>query len=289
AAFDPALIQLRSTENSAVVDVTKKNVLLNPSAITTIALTGQPASTSVYLLNPDSKSVRGTLSLTGPGLAVQAGDKEHLEILCTAGKPDADATTPLSLDGGDFIKIQLSVLPAQSSDAKKPDPITLTWKDTAGGVARTAVWNYNWDEASSNAAVLDAAQTGLNPFIGLPVEHSVYIPETSKSTIPFRIRANHPLRIEYVDAHSGVLLAVDHNGNGDFAESGDFCAPAADTSVNSATPVVGVGSETSTAKIEVWYFPNEETKQTHDIELDIELLQNTRWEQQAVDRIKFDQ
>jgi len=287
AAFDTAVLRAYSPATTPAVNESARHVLLHPSAITTVALSGQKASTVIYLLNPGAKPAGGILTLDGPGLKVLNGSKEKLEVSFSAGSTDTPAAIPLTLAGGDFIKIQLLVQPAGSSDAKDIATIQLTWTDDAGGKSSMSLWHYGWDEAPRVAAVLEATQVGLNPFIGLPVQHSIHVPDSTAGPVSFRIRANGSLRIEYLDADTGKLLAVDNNGNGDFTESGDFWTPSAAGDATPAAPAVMADKQTSTAKIEVWYFPNEDTTNAREIELSVELYIDSKWQQQAIDRLTF--
>jgi len=287
AAFDPAVLKTHLPSVAAVVQEAAPHVLLHPSDITTVAITGQKASTVVYLLNPGARSVGGTLTINGPGLKVREGSTEQIEISFIAGSPDAPAAIPLTLAGGDFVKIHLLVQASGAPEAKELTAISLAWTDDAGAKSSEALWHYGWDETPRDASVLEAAQIGLNPFIGLPVRHTVHVPASTAAPIPFRIRANGSLRVEYLDAETGKLLAVDNNGNGDFTESGDFWTPSGNVGASTSAPAVAGDPKTSTAAIEVWYFSNDETKNTGQMELGVELYIHSEWQQQAVDRLNF--
>jgi hypothetical protein len=194
---------------------------------------------------------------------------------------------PLKLDGGDFMKIRLRMNPSEKpSAADAASTILVSWSGSVAGETTDARWRYSWDGTSSNASVLEAVEAGLNPFIGMPVQHSVHLPPGNPEPVPFRMRASSPLRIEYVDAKSGALLAVDNNGNGDLTEAGDLCVGA--KAENAApTPLLVPVTGSSNAEIEVWYFPTTDTPKDREITLGVELYQDKEWRPHATDRLKF--
>lgn len=265
-----------------------RNVVLHPTAITTVAVTGQLAEAMFYLLNPDAKTAAGKIMLEGPGLTATEEDTEHLGFVFEEDAPARRVELPLTLAGGDFLKIRLRMMPA-SGKPMTPDAaatIQLTWTASAGSHTAVASWRYSWDGAALNASVLDSAEAGLNPFIGMPVQHTIHVPAGETEPVAFRVRANRPLRIEYVDARKGTLLAVDNNGNGDLTEAGDLCVTAKAGSV-APTPVLTPLAGASNAEIEVWYFPTIDTPLGSEITLGVELYQDKEWSPHATDRLKF--
>jgi tetratricopeptide (TPR) repeat protein len=287
APFEPAVVKAYKPGTNPAAGAASKHVLLHPTIITTVALPEQDAVTAVYLLNPDSKPASGTLAMRGPGPRVLDGGKDQLGISFSVAGPEKSLALPLSLGGGDFVKIQLVMPPGRLPAPEAPATIHLVWTDDATGQTRTMLWHYSQGGTAVNASVLEAAQVGFNPFIGLPVQHSVHIPEAGETPVAFRVRASSPLRIEYLDSTTGRLLAVDNNGNGDFTESGDFWTPVRGEKPGISSPALTAGKETSTATIEVWYFPNETTGGDREIELSVELHQPAGWQQQAIDRLTF--
>lgn len=288
APFNAELVRAATPPSLPADDrLAARNVVLHPSAITTVAVSGQPAEAMFYLINPSAKTATGQIALEGPGLTAGEDDKEHLAFAFAENAPSRRLAVPLTLDGGDFIKIRLRMKPADkpaASDASST--IQLTWSASAGKHAASGGWRYSWDGAAINASVLESAEVGLNPFVGMPVRHSVHVPAGDTGPVAFRVRASRPLRIEYVDTQSGALLAVDNNGNGDLTEAGDLCVGAQAASA-SPTPLLAPAAGSSNAEIEVWYFPTIDTPKDSEITLGVELSHDNEWSLQATDRLKL--
>lgn len=284
--FDAATISAASPRPLVPTVVAGKQIRLNPTAITTVAVTGESAEAVFYLLNPDSKAAKGLITLTGPGARAIDESKEHLGFALSDGASPSSVAVPLTLDGGDFITIRLRMKPAEKPEAAGFSQIQISWSDAGERRVAVSAWRYSWDEAALNASVLEAAEGDLNPFIGMPVQHSVHVPEHEARPVPFRVRASSPLRIEYVDIRTGGLLAVDNNGNGDLTDAGDICNQAKAGGL-APSPLLRPGEGSSTAEIEVWCFPTAETRKDGEITLGVELYDGNAWNRHAVDRLKL--
>ena len=102
------------------------------------------------------------------------------------------------------------------------------------------------------------------------------------------MRSPIPLRLEYREAGTGKLLAVDDNGNGVFTDRGDVVSPREHNS-NSDFPLLQPLKDLQFAEMEIWIFtkPDSALDQHDQIELPLEIHQNGKgWTEYSRDIIR---
>ena len=103
------------------------------------------------------------------------------------------------------------------------------------------------------------------------------------------MRSAIPLRLEYREAGTGKLLAVDDNGNGVFTDRGDVVSPREHGSNHSDFPVLQPLKDVQFAEIESWIFtkPDSALDQHQQIKLPLEIHQDGKgWEEYSSDIIR---
>jgi tetratricopeptide (TPR) repeat protein len=265
-----------------------RGVLLHPRSVTTLGLPEQSARVAFFLLNSGSAYESGQLKVSGNGLVqLSAPSEQPIIIQQNLSETETSLFLPLSLSGGTLRKLYLQQGVAPDATIACESHVRLEWISSQRQLTDRAIWHYSLGEATEFAAVIDAAEISPNPYIGVPVEHTIYFPpELQQLQLPIRIRASQPFRIEYRDPTTGGTIAVDNNGNGDFNEAGDFWKPnrGAHSEVNA--PRVTRIEHLPYGSIEVWYFPDEPTS-PRSLDLTVEVFDGEQWLIQAVDQIQL--
>ena len=263
----------------------KRQVLLQPLSVASVALPGSSAMAGFYLVNSGSKRRTGTLSVEGPGLSLAdaAGDGAPA-FTCDFGRPSARVEVSLELASGTLLELPLSAPSCTVQDA--PTRVALEWSDGRSQKS-SALWMVSWGTGSTHAVVLDAARLESNPYVGTPVMHHVAFPVSGRGPVPFRLRSPRALHIEYRNPVNGVLIAVDRNGNGDFTEAGDFFTPALETAGEQVfTPLLHEIADKGVGSVEVWLYPEVRGGSVDDLELAVEIHIDGEWRDYARDLLQ---
>ena len=184
-------------------------LLIQPEAVTTLAIPGESATARFTLINKSQTPSTSELVANGPGAEERNG-----RLYFDPAKPSQQAELTVSLSGGSEKTIEIET---NSSTQPSEFRAQLQWKDSYS----FGFWSVNWDPDVRNSVVLDASQIKGDPFRSITFSHHVQLPAGIDSAA-FRLVSPEPLRVEYYDTRSSQLIAIDANGNGDFSEEGDL-------------------------------------------------------------------
>lgn len=188
-------------------------IKLQPVEVLSMAAPFTPSQTRVTVGNPSDSWAAGSLVATGPGAAFKDG---HLFL--DAALPVATAKLPLEIPAGHEFLVPCGAAAAADGTKLRAN---FRWSDPA---TDESSWEIGWSADASGKVVLDASLLGTNPFRSITLYHQVALPKGHQEAF-CRLVAPQPMRLEYYDAESSRLLAIDANGNGDFTEVGDFLRP----------------------------------------------------------------
>lgn len=290
-AFSDAFVEAYILQN----DVTHEHheasglgVFVHPVSITTVAVPEQASCVAFFVMNSGASSESGVLKVSGNGVShVMSQDDAAGGIYLKQVPSDALSTLaiPLSLDGGTLRKVYIERAIAAQENQVDDGAILLEWAGADQSDSVTAVWHCSVGGTTETAAVIDAAEIRPNSFVGVPVEHTVYFPDSfMQSGVPIRIRSQQAFRIEYRDPDSGAVLAVDNNGNGDFSERGDFWKQGIHSDMSVAAPMILRTGNQHFASVEVWYFPSHDAP-FDGLEVTVEVFVDGGWHVQAIDLV----
>lgn len=187
---------------------------VQPLAVSSIAVPGEPARTRFAVFNPAATGVRGAWKITGHG-ATNAGDA----VRFVAGEPSKSLSLPRTIAAGGEAEILVS-LDAVAGIAGSE--VRIAWENAGKPAGDASLWDVSWDPAATGSVVLDASSLEAGPFRSVALFHELAVPAGESTGIAFRLRSPQPLRVEYYDSRSKGLVAIDANGNGDFTEPGDL-------------------------------------------------------------------
>ena len=270
-----AFIKKESTEPPAEAPPVAS---LQPKSLTTVALPQTDGSATFHLIHHGAAPLGGTLIFSGPG--ARFAPDHTADNPAFAGDLTAAVQTikaPLNLTGGTYLTIPVT-LPYHAS---KSGEFTLTWTPHFGEPS-SSIWNNDWGSEISEAVVLESANLSATPFLGVPVVHHIGFPKGDTLPRSLRAKGSVPLRIEYRNPETGLLLAVDADGNGTFLEEGEFATSTTGKTFPEITPLTG----TRSGPIKIWLYPLPDHPWTSDIELKIELHQKNTWREFATDSLK---
>lgn len=187
---------------------------VQPLAVSSIAIPGEPARTRFAVFNPAGSGVRGMWKITGPG-AEAAGDA----VRFVAGEPSNSLDLARSIAAGGESELVVSLDAAAGIAASE---VRIAWENAGKPAGEASLWDVSWDPAATGSVVLDASSLEAGPFRSVALFHELAVPAGESEGIAFRLRSPQPLRVEYYDSRSKGLVAIDANGNGDFTEPGDL-------------------------------------------------------------------
>ncbi len=189
---------------------------VHPLEVTSIAAPGKPARTRFTLFNPSAASIEGQWLIHGPGAAAT---KDGASISFDAAKAPESVRVPRCIRSGDQNELGVSIAAGAGVETGK---VTLAWQAAGQVAGPESTWEAHWDAAAIGGVVLDASSLEASPFRFVSLFHELALPPGEELGIPFRMRSPVPLRLEYYNARTQQLLAIDANGNGDFTEAGDL-------------------------------------------------------------------
>jgi tetratricopeptide (TPR) repeat protein len=262
---------------------------LAPELIRTQAIAGEPAATRFYLI-PQGALQRGKLLVSGPGAALlpemeeTAGGIDYgVAFQFTPGEPDGTVELPVELQVGLAMPVDLS-----TSVAADPHAFKLVWQPVEGPQA-DAQWTVTWGEAWGETLVMEAASISASPYHPVPILHTVRVPASMEADgeVAFRVVSPTPLRMEYREAATGQLIAVDENGNGVFTEPGDLYPANAIPQGLPAAAILSVPKGRQVVPVEVWISGSGATPlSAKPLNLSVELFDGARWSGAATDVIE---
>lgn len=188
---------------------------VQPLEVVTLAAPGENARTRFAVANHSASRVHGAWQVRGPGIVKTA----ERSVTGVAGQPITTLKLPAAMAPGAESVLNLALSAAGVTDKAQLDVLWQTDETTA---VANAAWHASWDPAAKNSTILDASSLQADPFRFVSLFHELAAPIGEDQGIPFRLRSPVPLRMEYYDAKTQQLLAIDANGNGDFSEIGDL-------------------------------------------------------------------
>jgi len=258
---------------------------LQPVGMTTMALAGNRASASFYLVNHGGTPVEGGITVKGPGVSLSQESEDGAPVFSgNPSKPESTAVAPVSLPAGVLLEIPIKLPPHAETSASFD--FEIAWSSQSGDGARAA-WSVSWGADAAESVVLDAARLELSPFVGVPVLHHVGFPDDGAAPKALRLRSAVPVRIEYRDPKTDDLIAVDANGNGIFTDEGDVFPPSAQDDGAPAGPRVGPVAGTRTGSLEIWIYPHPDHPWKKKLEIPVELWNpESGWTEFATDVVE---
>lgn len=272
----------------SIPSVESASSFLHPKSVTTVGMPNQLSRSAYFLMNLGASPQEGLLKIHGAYFEQQEKNRDDtLTLQFVPSDIDAPVSIPLSLPGGTLMKIRLEHNGKGENETLEIGDVRLEWtrSDSEKGTS-VATWHFSEGADPESAAILEAAEIKPNPFVGVPVEHSIFFSETNDQLyLPIRIRSKKVLRIEYRDPDTGSVIAVDDNGNGNFLESGDFWIQN-QVAQEVAAPHVFREENTQLASIEIWYYPDVDSSSVN-LDLSVEVYINNEWQTQAIDALSF--
>lgn len=132
----------------------------------------------------------------------------------------------------------------------------------------------------------DASSLSSNPFQSIALYHQVAILPQSPAFLPCRIRCSVPLRLEYYDAGSQVLLAIDANGNGNLTDEGDLHLVSKDGLAAAMLPLPA-GMKHTTLKVKVYSIDGKAPNPSgEEILLTTEVFRDTQWVTESISKLR---
>ena len=152
-----------------------------------------------------------------------------------------------------------------------------------GGKQQPVRWDFEFGEDARTLAVVNASLAEDNPFYSLSFFHEVYFRGQQEQRTNLRVQTSEPCRVEIFDALSQELLAVDANGDGDFADAGDNITTDLDLNVY---PDFVTSTATDVCRFELVVFPQfKQNRSPREIEITLSFGMPGSWTPQAVDRL----
>ena len=97
------------------------------------------------------------------------------------------------------------------------------------------------------------------------------------------METSEPCRVEIVDQTHHILLGIDANGNGSFADAGDVVYADADKNLY---PDITLSKETDVAVLELFVFPHfKQNRSQREIKVTLSWEENGAWLPQAVNTL----
>ena len=246
-------------------------VSLQPSRVETNAASGDPLRARFALRNPDSRARTGEFRARGPAIQLGLGNAPRLITgTAAAGGVENELRFPIALGPGEELGIVLEIKGAPAEGAKSS--WLVAWRDNSGETA--AEWRITTERDPFVVSVLNANQLRRNPFCAISFTHQIVRRADGPGLANIRFIASTPLRLEYYDAATHHLLAVDAEGNGRFTDPGDVLL--ADADANLAPDVAFDGKE-RLREIEVLVFSTAAAPAAGPQTIVAELLIEDRW------------
>jgi len=210
-----------TTPASATEPAEAPRIRIQPLHVVTIADPGAPANTRFSVSNPSSRSMTGKWLITGP--AARFSHTGHVTF--HEGKPRATLEIPHTIPAGGQLVIHTSITHSSDAGENIAAGIEVRWQSSGGETTPPSMWEITWQREAADRIVLDTSELETSPFRAISLFHELFLPIGEVAGLPIRMHSPVPLRLEYYDATTGELLAIDANGNGNFTEPGDAYTP----------------------------------------------------------------
>ena len=242
-------------------------------------LKGEAAYGRFYLHNPSFAAQTGTLFLNGPIDQVKWQNDQWLTISASPVFESVELSRTISLPAGGSCIIDITGIPLEGGQGSE---VRCRWTGPGQSIAAGS-WSYRESETEKRTAIIDAHELRNNPYYLIPIHHMLQRTDaSSKQTVDFTVEASTPLRIESYDAASGLLLAVDANGDGDFLDIGDLVV--GDANRNN-WPDLQFENGTKLTSLVMYVLPPAGGTIDTATELTIKTRTGTEWQIDAIDTI----
>jgi tetratricopeptide (TPR) repeat protein len=253
---------------------------VQPLEVASIAASADSAHTRFSVFNPTGQSIAGQFEIEGPGATADAAGT-HVRFV--AGKPAAMLHLARTLAAGNELSIAVALDPDAGATAAK---VSVAWKNPGQPAGPVSTWSVSWDPSAKGSIVLDASSLVADPFHFVSLFHELSVPMDEIDGLPFRLRSPVPIRLEYYDASSQELLAIDANGDGDFNGSGDLHGQAADGTAAAIAPLPAHRKATT---VEVHIFATDGLPlfpERNPVTLAAEVYRDGKWSGEAEDVLR---
>lgn len=250
---------------------------IQPLEVVTTSAPKREAHTRFSVSNSGPVGVTGEWVISGPGTEKFA-DSIHF----SAGNPEASLKIPLTVSGGGDSSLNVIMVAVEGISAAQ---VRVAWHQAGVDNAATSTWNVSWAADMADRVVLDASALEANPFRSISLFHEFAIPVGEETGIPFRLRSPAALRLEYYDAASDQLLAVDANGNGDFTEAGDLHTRGPSGIACAVIPIRKSAADL-TVEVRIFAPTGEALAVTPALVLETEIYRNGTWVKEAESTLK---
>jgi tetratricopeptide (TPR) repeat protein len=248
-----------------------------PAAMQTQVDVGEYARARFVLYNPHADTLTGDLVLKGVATANWLTTGLYWTVDLGMGKAmDRDARS-MSLSPGEARVVFLQSKAVSSKDAEK---IALQWN---GATNAAAEWMFETDGAVRETAIVNVSYEKTNPFFHSAFYHDIYYRGTTETTRNICVQTSVPCRIEFVNASTGRIMAVDANGDGDFEDAGDVLDQDLDTD---GYPDFSFSRDHDADALELLVFPGaQDLGSADEIEVKLYVMEEGSWQHQGVDML----
>ena len=253
---------------------------LQPLRIQSHVLPGELARARFTLSNPTGGRLSGTISVEGAHLAADWDDKTGTGRITLTGNEGAPSLGhKVSLAGGEEYLIITDAPGAVEGRAGiRWAPDSGTTQQVEWHIARTST-------DGVNVAITNASLAGHNAFYALRLHHALSRRSGDASEpVDLRVISSIPVRIEYLSAGSGELLAVDANGNGALSDPGDLLI--SDASQDGFADLLCPAGAPVEVALLVYPLVTDQPMAGKELTLDVQLRGTSGWETAAKDVLK---
>jgi hypothetical protein len=243
------------------------SVDLQPTTATAAVSKDERAQTRSILTNTSTLSITGTISIETPnGFALDwnSGGRLHRAKLIPSwwSKGGIADQREVTLPPGGEVRLYLECGPAKSGSAEA----TVRWQPTSvSGDVMTSKHRFIFAPDRRPTAIVHASEADWNPSYSVPIYTEIYHRALAPAVHDFKaVCDDGACRIEYFDDATGRLLAIDAEGDGDFAGDGDVLVH----DVNrDRFPDITLSRENNVGAVELVVFPLPETSGTVEVAL----------------------
>lgn len=261
----------------------RSRAILDPLVVTSEVLPGETARARFTLANPGKEVITGKLRVPGTASASQwdAANGVLKSEITEAGR-SLKFLQPIELQPFDLIEVFLS-------DARPGGDFSglkLAWVDADESEIETA-WTYSASDVSSQVSVSQASLARRNPFMAVLFYHEVLRRKDAPGRLDFRVVSDEELHIEIADAETGQVLAVDHQADGSFSETGDIILD--DENVD-GFPDLSLLTEPERRALELRVYPakagpEDENAKGDDITVELQFRVGDEWQTLSENRL----
>lgn len=259
------------TPEQSVAGKTVHMLKLSPYKTQTQVNLGEQARARFILSNYGSTAAQGFFTLHGARGEVQWAEDTGVLTYRIIESGDAHS---ISSERVEIPKNTECLVFLDKTEVLENARFGLEWVGEAASY--TAHWDLNvLKEAAPLIQVVGRSEAREDRFYGVSFYHELYARQGHRQGIQdMRVKADAPARIEIWDADTGMLLAVDAQGNGSFLDSGDIIH--ADANLN-LYPDVDLSGEASIVGLELVVFNLSEASTQETVTLDIQLQAGEQW------------